>query len=252
MKNLFKPTFNKIFFCALLVLIALSFVSAFSEDELLLNSTLPLFVPLLLIFFFVKNNYLKISLISFVVLSFLGDLSSTFFKEYTLFNLSSMFYLLSYLQLIIIALTKFKILKVDKLIGLYLLVVFSINLYFLYTIFDILKILIPDANEVNMLGANGLTLMILTFVSFGVYLNTQTKQSIFFLVGVICFVFSVIIGYVNHYYLYDWIFVMLTRGLYALGLYQIFKYASLDTKTKREKVLRMKESDNFSSEKVLV
>ncbi len=231
MKNLFKTTFDKVFFCALLVLIALSIVSAVSEDRLLLSSTLPLFIPVFLSFFLLKHNYLSIGLIFFLFFSFLGDVSY-FFDDYDILmtNFSETSYLISYVVMTIIALSKFKILEVNRIIGIYLVVVFSINLYLLYIIFEVLRIVI-DSNEIIMIGANSLVLMILSFVSFGVYLNTQTKQSISFLVASICFAFSVILNYVNQYYLYDWTFVMISRTLYALGLYQVFKYAIIENKT---------------------
>lgn len=255
MKNWIKITFDKVFFCALLVLLVLSVFTAFSEDNLLLYSPLPLFIPVLLIVFLIKHQYLSIPIILFLLFSFLGDVSSTFFVNETVMidlmsiELSSIFYAISYLNLIIAALLKFKIFEVDRLIGVYLVVVFSINLYFLYTIFGILKVFI-DVSDITMFGVNSLSLMILGFISFGVYLNTQTKPSISFLIAVICFVFSVILNYINQYYLYDWSFVMLNRAIYALGLYQIFKYVIKENENRRP--VNSEEIERFSSDNVLV
>lgn len=152
--------------------------------------------------------------------------------------------------MIIIALSKFNVFEVNKVIGIYLVVVFSINLYFLFTIFEILKVVI-DGSQIIIKGANSLSLMILSFVAFAVYLNTQTKQSISFLVASIYFAFSVILNYVNQYYLYDWRFVMLNRAIYALALYQIFKYAIIENKSRKYLIINEHEK-KFSSEYVLV
>lgn len=249
MKNWFKPTFNKVFFCALLVLISLSFVSANSEDELILHSTLPMFIPIFLTLFLTKYNYLNTGLIFFLFFSFIGDLSYLLY-DYKIIvpEFLEISYVISYLILIIVGLSKFKILEVNRIIGVYLVVVFSINLYFLYSIFEILKVLI-DTDEIIMLVANSLTLMIVTFVSFGVYLNTQTNQSISFLIASICFAFSVILNYVNQYYLYDWSFVMLNKAIYALGLYHIFKYAIVESNNR--KYLRINKHKKLSTNNVL-
>lgn len=249
LKHWFKLTFNKVFFCVLLLLLALNFFSTFINDDLLMNSSIALFIPVFLIFFFLKNNYMGFAFVSFLIFSFLGDISYYFFPEDSVLKTSSILYILSYTQLLIIVLPRFKIFKVDKLIAIYLLVVFAINLYFLYTIYEILKIIIPDQNEVLLIGVKSLTLIILAFISFAVYLNTQTKQSILFLVATICFAFSAIINYVNYYYLYDWSFVMLNRATYILGLYLLFKYFIIENKMRKPK--EVKAGETFSSDNVL-
>ena len=256
MKNWIRLTFNNVFFGVLLTLIGLSVFSAISKYEFPLNSPIPLFVPILLIVFFYKYNFLSIPVILFLLFSFLGDVYTVFFTDEAVilnlltYKLSSIFYILSYISLIVVAVSKFKILAVDKLVGIYLVVVFSINLYFLYTIFEILKVLIPDASEITMFGLNSLLLMILGFISFGVYLNTQTKQSISFLIAAICFAFSVILNYINLYYVYDWSLVMLNRAIYALGLYHIFRHLIIENKNRTPE--KVKIQDGFSSDNVLV
>lgn len=215
-----------------------------------MKSSIALFIPVFLVFFFVKNNYLGFAFASFLVCSFLGDISYYFFPTESVLKISNLLYILSYSQLLIIVLPKFKIFKLDKLIGIYLLVVFSISLYFLFIIYEILKMIIPEENEVLLIGVKSLTLIILAFVSFAVYLNTQTKQSILFLIVTICFAFSVIINYINYYYLYDWSFVMLNRAAYILGLYFLFKYFSIENKIRKPKVVN-NEIARFSSDNIL-
>ncbi len=137
----------------------------------------------------------------------------------------------------------------NKLIGAYLFVVFVITLYFLYVIYSIMQTVVANETEVLLFGIKSLSLIILTFVSFGVYLNTQTKQSALFLTAVIFFGLSVIMNYINLYYLYDWTFVLLQRLLYAIGLYVIFKFIMEVHITKKAKPIKLNES--YSSDNIL-
>lgn len=249
MKHWYKLTFEKVFFCILLLLLALNFFSAFIKDDLLMNSSIALFIPVFLVFFFLKHSYISFAFVSFLLFSFLGDISYYFFPKESIIKASSILYILSYTQLLVIILPKFKVYEVDKLIGIYLLVVIAINLYFLYTIYEILKTIIPGQNEVILIGLKSLTLIILGFASFAVYLNTQTKRSILFLFATVCFGFSAIINYVSYYYLYDWSFVMLNRATYILGLYLLFKYLIIENKLRRP--IEVNENEKFSSDNIL-
>ncbi|GAA3589021.1 hypothetical protein Q4Q39_14330 [Flavivirga amylovorans] len=248
MKKSLNLTFDKVFLCALLGLIAISFFVAFTQDSLLLKSTMALFIPVFLMFYLIKHKTLGVIFISFLLFSFLGDISLTFFSDETLIKVSSILYFLSYLYLIVIIIPKFKLLKVDRLIGVYLFGVFIINIFFLYTLYSLLKVIIPDQTEVLLFGLKSLSLIILAFISFGVYLNTQTKQSILFLVATIFIALSTILNYINLYYLYHWSFEMLHRTLYAVGLYFIFKYIIVDNKHKRT-IYKLKQ--RYSSDNIL-
>ncbi len=104
-----KLTFNHVFLAALLLLIAINVFGSVTDNALLMKTTMPLFIPVFLIFYFVKYNSLKIVFISFLLFSFLGDTSSMFFSEDSLIQTSSILYLLSYLYLIIIVAPNFKI-----------------------------------------------------------------------------------------------------------------------------------------------
>jgi len=247
--NWFKLTFSKVFLGSLLLLLAVNVFVYFTEDALLMKTVMPLFIPVFLIFYFVKYKSLRIAFISFLLFSFLGDTSSLFFSEDSIIQTSSILYLLSYLYLIIIVAPNFKIGEVDKLIGIYLFVVFMITLYFLYITYSIMQTVIANETEVLLFGIKSLTLIILTFLSFGVYLNTQTKQSALFLTAAIFFGFSVIINYINLYYLYDWSFVLLQRVLYALALYVMFKFIMVAHINKKPKPIQLNES--YSSDNIL-
>ena len=103
-----KLTFNHLFLATLLLLIAINVFGSVTDNALLMKTTMPLFIPVFLIFYFVKYNSLKIVFISFLLFSFLGDTSSMFFSEDSLIQTSSILYLLSYLYLIIIVAPNFK------------------------------------------------------------------------------------------------------------------------------------------------
>lgn len=249
MKNWFKLTFNNVFLCALILLIALNTFGVLTNDALIMKTAMPLFIPVFLIFFYIKYNTLGIAFISFLLFSFLGDSSLMFFNEEALIQASSILYLISYVYLLIMIAPSFKLLEVNVLIGSYLLVVFSISLYFLYVLYEILQTVVPNQSEVLMFGITCLVLIILGFISFAVYLNTQTRQSALFLTAVIFFGLSVILRYINLYYLYNWSFELLYRLLYALALFVMFKYIiTLNITKKTKKVLLNK---NYVTDTVL-
>jgi hypothetical protein len=224
MKSIFKFSLNKIFVGALFLLIGLNIFGAISEDALILQSSKPLFVPVFLIFFFIKNKTLGIPFILFFLYSFIGDSASTFFTNDTVIKASSVMYFLSYLCLIIFMVPKFKLVEFNRVITLYLIFVVAINMYFLYTIYGILKTVIPDSFEVFLFGIKSISLIVLVIIAFGIYLNSETKLSILFLIMALSFVFSDILNYVSQYYVYHWSFLMLDRVLHVVGLFFLFNY----------------------------
>ncbi|WP_143144281.1 hypothetical protein [Flaviramulus basaltis] len=230
-------------------MITVYFFGVFYQKELLLQFTIPLLIPAFLIIFLLKNKSLSIPFISFLFFSFLGDISSVFIKGDMFFYVSNTFYFLSFIYLFLIALPKFKLFEVDKLIGIYLVTVFLINTYLLYALYGFLKSVIADGLEVNLFAVKSFMLIILTFLSFGIYLNTQTKRSILFLASCVCFGFSTILDYINVYYLYEWNFIMLHKILYVVGLYFLFSYALIENHVKKHKTSEIKES--YSSENIL-
>jgi hypothetical protein len=172
------------------------------------------------------------------------------FSDETLIHSASILYMISYLFLIIIIAPKFKLVEVNKLIGAYLFVVFLIINYFLYTAYNILQTVIPNSTEVLFFGLKSMALIILAFVSFGVYLNRQTKESVLFLTAVVFLGLSAIIFYVNLYYIYNWSFELLQRILYAIGLYILFKYVIFLNITRKPKPIKQ-INESYSSDNIL-
>lgn len=244
MKSSFLISFNKIFFSVLLLLISINILGTYSEDVLFLQTTKALFIPVLLILFFIKNKLLSIPFISFFIFSFLGDISLAFFENEILIKASSVFYFLSYMCLIGVILSKFKLFEIDKVVGVYLIVVFLINAYFLYTLYGMLKAVVPDNLEVLLFGIKNISLILLIFLAFGKYLAKDTKPSILFLMVALCLVFSTILNYVSLYYVYSWSFVMLERIIYAIGIYLLLNYVMEENK------VRVVQERRYSSDNI--
>jgi hypothetical protein len=225
----------------------LNVFASLSENDLLLQITKPLFVPVFIMYYYIKNRYIFVLFIMFFVLSFIGDFSSVFPSSNSLFKFSSFVYFLSYLTLIIYSISKFKRIRIDLVVATYLLVVVSINAYFLYELFGILKTQISDITEVNLFAAKSISLIVLAFISFVIYLNSDTKQSILFLFTTLCFVFSDVLHYISNYYIYNWSFVMLDHVLHVVGLFFLFNYIIGENRL-RKKQLVMERLTNETNE----
>jgi hypothetical protein len=87
-----------------------------------------------------------------------------------------------------------------------------------------LKTIIPDSLEVFLFGVKSISLIFLVIIAFGIYLTSETKLSILFLIMAISFVFSDILNYVSQYYVYHWSLLTLDRVLHVVGLFFFFKY----------------------------
>jgi hypothetical protein len=224
LKTWLKIFTNKMFLSILFGLILINVIATLSGNELFQQMTKPLFVPVFLIYFLLTKKHISFLIFTFLAFSFIGDFTSVFTNNLLMVEVSGLFYCLSYICLIIAAVIRIKKLKLDKVIGLYLILVFLINSYLLFTLFDILKYHIPDSVEITLFGIKSVSLLVLAFVAFVDYLNTDSKQSIQFLVMSLCFVFSDILYYVSTYYMYNWSFVMLDRVLHIVGLFLLFNY----------------------------
>ena len=247
MNNSLTLNFNKVLFGTLLLLIGINILGTYSEDVMFLQTTKALFIPVLLILFLIKHKALSLPFISFFVFSFLGDVSLAFFENEIFIKASSIFYFLSYMCLLGIAISKFNFFKIDKVVGTYLVLVFLINAYFLYTFYGILKAVVPDSFEVILFGVKNISLILLTFLAFGKYLASDTKSSILFLMIAMCLVFSAILNYISIYYVYSWSFVMLEKVIYAIGIYLLLNYVTEESKNS---VKQNTYHNNFSSDNI--
>ncbi|MDO6597175.1 hypothetical protein Q4512_09645 [Oceanihabitans sp. 2_MG-2023] len=150
-----------------------------------------------------------------------------------LVNISSLAYCISYFALVAAVIPRIKNLQLDTVISSYLILVFLINAYLLYILFDVIKYYIPDSIEVTLFGIKSTALIVLAFVSFVDYLNSESKGSILFLIMALCFVFSDVLHYISMYYLYNMSFVMLDRVLHVVALFFLFSYILERNKTSK-------------------
>jgi len=239
-KEWLKISYNRIFLCVLCLLILMNVLATLSESGLFLQLTKPLFIPVFIMYYFIKNRFFSFVFVLFLLFSFMGDFSSVFSSNSSIVKFSSFIYFISYLMLIFYALSKFKRIRIDKVIALYLIIVVSINSYFIYELFSILKLQITDPIEVNLFAAKSVSLIVLTFLSFVVYLNSETKQSIVYLLVALCFVFSDVLHYISNYYIYNWSFVLLDRVLHIVGLFFLFNYIIGENRLRKRQIVEQR------------
>ena len=247
--NWLKISYNRIFLCVLFLLVIMNVLATISENETLLQLSKPLFIPVFLMYYLLKNKFIRSIFVVCLFFSFLGDFTSVNLSNTLWIKLSSLFYCLSYLCLVYAAISRLKRLKFDAVIGACLVIVFLINAYLMYGLFSILKTQIPDTLEMALFSIKSVALLILVFVALMAYLNTDSKESILFLVTALCFVFADVLYYISNYYLYDWSFAMLDRLLHVFGLFFLFNYI-IDRNRKRKKQMVTERLEN--SENVLV
>lgn len=243
-KEWLKYSYNRIFLGVLFLLILLNVFASLSENDVFVQITKPLFIPVFIMFYYIKNRYIHYLIIVFFVLSFIGDFSSLFLTKSTLIKFSGFMHFLSYLALTLYITSKIKRIRFDKVVAAYLLVVISINSYFLYEFCLVVKTQILDSTEVNLFVAKSISLLVLTFVSFIVYLSSDTKQAILFLFTTLSFVFSDMLHYISNYYIYNWTFVMLNHTLHLVGLFFLFNFIIEENRLRKNQMV----SDTLASE----
>ena len=219
------------FWCVLFTLICINIFAVISGNNLLQQITKTLFIPIIFTYLLLIGKQIKTWILAFLLFSFTGDVTSNITASFMLLNISSFFYCLSYLSLIVAVARGIKKLKLDKVIRAYLISVFLINAILLYVLFDLIKYYIPDSIEVTLFAVKSIALITLAFISFVDYLNSETKGSILFLIMVLCFAFSDVLHYISVYYLYNWSFVLLDRVLHIVGLLFLFNYINERNKT---------------------
>ncbi|WP_370476707.1 hypothetical protein [Tamlana flava] len=224
MKNWYSRNFNNVFFGLFLTIIISIGFDYFYGSENLLQFILPTIIPVFSGVYLIKYKFQNIPFIFFLFFSFLGNafgLVNLKTEDFYILNITSLAALVS---LIFISGQKFKVKEVHKLVGIYLLTVFTISLFFVYEVIDIFRYFILEDTDFYMFVLNCLGLLVFAFMSLGYYLNTQTKSAILFLTAAICFAFTSLVDYFVIYFAYNWNFIFLHKLLYVVGLYQIIKF----------------------------
>lgn len=249
MKNWNLFTFNKVFFAVFFILAVINSLAVFIKDDVIMQSLKSLSVPVFFIFFFVKHHRISIPLIVFLIFAFMSESAGSLFPDFNVVCTESLFYCFAFLQLFVLVLPKFKFMKFDGLIKAYLLMMFGVTLCFFKILYDLVGMEFLESAEALLFSGKSLVLIILIFVAYGVYLDIQSKQSILFLIATVCFGFSCAIDYLSFSFVNNWIFMVLNRIIYLLGMYFIFKFIIEENKCniRQENEIH----DSFSSDNIL-
>lgn len=233
------------------MLIFMNMYAAIDENVLLFRVAKLVVVPTLLILYFNKLKYMANVFFFTFLIFFLGDVMDVFNFSPLSIQLSMTLYTSSYLLLIFVLLGKLKRIKFEGLVSLYLILVFLLNSYFLYVFFDVVQNSLLDRLNVALIVARGISLLFMTFIAFAVYLSSESRQSIIFLTMAFCFIFSDVLYYVNHLYVYYWIFELLDKILHLIGSALFFVYVTNHhRKSKRKaynKIDYFEKSENITA-----
>ncbi|NNL15759.1 MAG: hypothetical protein HKO81_03850 [Flavobacteriaceae bacterium] len=223
--NWIKQSDNKLLLFVLL-LFFIKLISFFTVGENFLRFTEPWVLLSILFLFIYKYRKISIVLKGFILFALLGDVSGLFAMQIKGIELETIAYCLGYLCLIYEAIYKIKKFKISFIIALYLIFVFSVNIYFIYELYDIFREVIVNNLELSLIVVRLVSLLLFALFSFTVYLSSETKQSILLLLMSISLIFSDILYLINEYYLYLWVFELLSKTLYIATFYCFYLYVS--------------------------
>lgn len=223
-KNWFKSTTNKTFALVLCALVALNVYASFNGESVLLQATKALSIPLFFSLYFIKNKFINNIFISFLLLAFVGDLFSMMTPNPLQLKITSAAYFCCYATLILIGLFRIKSFRFAGWVGAYLMVVFVLNAYFMYSLYGMMSVNISDSTELFFTTLQIIAMLILGFVAFIGYLNEDGRQSIMFLLMSFCLIFSQVLNFVETYYIAYNLFIVLEWSSYIAGLVFFYKY----------------------------
>lgn len=224
MKNWNIFSFNTVILTVLFFLMTANVFAIFLEDKSFVQFINASSVPVFVLFSLLKYRPNNISFFFFCLFVFLSDSSSLFLQDVNMLYTTSIFYVAACIHLLILVLPKLDLMHIDKSIKAYLLLMFLISTIFLSLVYNAIEPVFVGKVEALLFVVKCLVFIILGLASFGVYLNSQNKKSIFFLTAIICFGFSVIFNNLNMYFLSEWRFTLLDRLLHIVGIYFIFKF----------------------------
>ncbi len=238
MKNWFKSTTNRAIVIVLSVLLIFNGYASFNENVLMLQASKALTIPLFFSLYFIKNRFINNIFVVFLLLTFVGDLFSMMSGDTGQLKVTSAAYFCCYATLILIGFFRIKRFKFKGLIGGYLLAVFLLNAYFMYSLYGTLSYSITDTTELFFTTFQVIALLVLGLVAFAGYLNDDGRQSIVFLVMSFCLIFSQVLNFVETYYVVYNQFVVMEWASHLVGLVLFYKYLEEDNRLSKRKVVR--------------
>ena len=228
----------------LLVLLLCTSLATYFDFIILPKIAKLITVTLLLTFYFCQLNKMANVFLSIFLIFFIGDAFSVFEVGALSSKLSKSMYIGAYLLLIFVLLGKLKRVKFEGLVSVYLILVLLLNSYFLYALYGVAKENFVDDINMVLYVCHGITLIVMTYFAFAVYLSRETAQSITFLLMVFCFVFADVLNYICNLYVYFWIFEVFEGALHTAGLFLLYKYV-YDHHTHRNSSKRINFSEYF-------
>jgi len=223
--NWIKQSNNKLLLLVLL-LFFLKSISLFSGGQDPLRYTeLGVLIAILILFI---QMYPKIGILlkGFLLFALLGNVSGLFSFHIKGLPIDTISYSLAYLCLLCEAVYRIKRVKINFIIALYLAFVFAVNTYLIYVLYEIFKASILNNLELGLIVFRLVSLLLLALFSFTLYLSTETQQSILLLIMSISLIFSDVLFLIDSYYMYYWVFDILSKSLYLVTFYCLYFYIS--------------------------
>ena len=236
-KNWFKSTTNRAFIGVLLVLLFFNVYASLNENSLMLQASKALTIPLFFSIYFIKNKFINNIFIAFLLLTFVGDLFSMMPLDSGLMKIISGAYFCSYAVLILIGVFRINGFMFKGLVGGYLIAVFLLNAYFMYSLYGTLSTSITDATELFFTTLQIVALLALGFIAFAGYLNDDGRQSIVFLMMSFCLIFAQVLSFVETYYVAYSQFMMLEWAFHIAGLILLYKYLTEYNRQRKRKIV---------------
>lgn len=209
-----------LFFAVLL----LNFMASYEGFSVISKVTKIIAVPLIILYFFSKRKFMANIFFTIFLLMFFGDAFSVFNVNEFVLKLSQTAYLGSYLLLVFVIIGKLRKVKFEGLISWYLILIFILNAYFMYVFFKLIQDNFTDSVNMVLYVSRGITILVMGFLAFAVYLSKENVQSILFLVMSFCFIFSDVLFYISDLYVYYWLFEFFERILHIIGLFLLYVY----------------------------
>ncbi|MEO6348019.1 MAG: hypothetical protein ABIO60_08940 [Aquaticitalea sp.] len=208
----------------LLALFLMNGASIYYDYQVIPNITKFISVLLFLTCYYTKQSHMANVFLTFLIFMFLGDTFTVFNFGDLAGKLSKILYMGAYSLLIFVLLGKFKRIKIEGLVLLYLILIFVLNTYFLYALYGEVKDNFSDKINLVLYICHGSVLVAMAFLAFAVYLSKESTQSILFLVMVFCFVFADVLEYICDLYVYFWVFDFIGTMLHFVSLGLFFRY----------------------------
>lgn len=224
MRKLYADSPTGVLIVLLLALFLINGFAVYYDYQLIPAITKLIAVLVFLTCYFTKRSHMANVFLTFLMFLFLGDSFSVFHFGELAGKLSKTFYLGAYAMLIFVLLGKFKRLKFEGLVSIYLVLILVLNSYFLYALYNLMSASFTDSVNLVLFISHGIALIAMAFLAFAAYLSKESTQSILFLVMVFCFIFSDVLNYICDFYVYFWVFDLLGNMLHVASLFLFFSY----------------------------